>query len=67
MNSKSTKTLAGEVGLIALLLVEGDLMDCLGGVVSSSIVDNTLKSLRSNASILYYNISNPYIQAERRS
>ena len=60
--------MAREVGLVALLSVEGDSIDRLGGgAVSSSIVADTLKSLRSNASILYYNISNPYIQAERQS
>ena len=54
--------MAREIGLIVLLLVEGDLIDRSGGgVVSSSAIADTLKSLRSNASILRYNISNPYI------
>ena len=63
MNSGSIEILVGEEGLALLLLsVEGDLTDRLGGgLVSSSAIDNTLKSLRSNVSILYYNISNPYI------
>ena len=57
--------MAGEVGLVVLLLVEGNLIDRLkGGVVSSSTIADTSKSLRSNASILHYNISNPYIQVE---
>ena len=68
MNSGSVEILAGEEGLalpLLLLLVEGDSIDRLGGgVVSSSVIADTLKSLRSNASILYYNISNPYIRAE---
>ena len=51
-----------------LLLAESDSIDRLGGgVVSSSIIANALKSSRSNASILRYNISNPYIRVERRS
>ena len=62
MNSGFAKILAREVGLVVLLLVEGDLMDHSGrGVVSSSTIADALKSSRSNASILRYNISNPYI------
>ena len=65
MNLGFTEILAGEVGLVVLLSVEGDLMDRSGGgVVSSSAIADTSKSLRSNASILRYNISNPYIRAE---
>ena len=71
MNSGSTKILAGEEGpalLLLLILVGSDLTDCLEeGAVSSNAIANALKSSRSNASILYYNISNPYIQVERRS
>ena len=67
MNSGSAKILAREARLVVLLLVESDLIDRLGGAVSSSVVDDTSKSSRSNASILYYNISNPYIQVERQS
>ena len=62
--------MAGEEGLALplLLLAEGDLTDRLGGgVVSSSAIANALKSSRSNAFILRYNISNLYIRAERRS
>ena len=62
---ESTKILAREEGLVVLLLalslVEGDLTDRLGGAVSSSVIDDTSRSLRSSTSILYYNISNPYI------
>ena len=63
MNLGSTKILGGEEepALPLLLLAEGDLMDRLGGAVSSSAIDDTSKSLRSNAFILRYNISNPYI------
>ena len=63
----STKILAREEGLVVLLLVEGDLIDRSGGTASSSAIDDTLKSSRSNASILRCNISNPYIQVERQS
>ena len=71
MNSGSAEILAGEEGLALLLLllsVEGDSIDRLEeGAISSGAIDDTLKSLQSNASILHYNISNPYIQVERRS
>ena len=65
MNLGSAKILAREEGL-ALLLIGGDLVDRLeGGVIFSSIVIDTSKSLRSSASILRYNISNLYIRVER--
>ena len=66
----SAEILAREEGpaLPLLLLVEDDLVDYLvEGAISSSVMDDALKSLRSNASILYCNISNPYIRVERRS
>ena len=62
--------LAGGEGLALLLLlsVEDGSIDRLGeGLVSSRAIDDTLKFSRSNASILRYNISNPYIRVERRS
>ena len=59
--------MAREEGPI-LLLIEGNSINRLEeGVVSSSVIANTLKSLRSNTSILYYNISKPYKQVEQRS
>ena len=56
--------MAREEGLV-LLSIEGDLTNRLGGVVSSSTIANTSKSLRSSASILYYNISKPYKRVEQ--
>ena len=69
MNSGSVEILAREEGLALLLLLstEGDSTDRSGGAASSSTIDDALKSSRSNTSILRYNISNPYIQVERRS
>ena len=67
MNLGSAKILAGEEGLV-LLSIGGDLADRLErGVIFSSVIDNASRSLRSSASILYYNISNPYMRVERRS
>ena len=65
----SAEILAGEEGLalLLLLLVEGDLVDRLEGVAPSSAATDTSRSLRSSASILYCNISNPYIRMEQRS
>ena len=60
MNLGSAKILAREEGLV-LLSIGGDLVDRLeGGIIFSSVVANTLKSSRSNAFILRYNISKPY-------
>ena len=54
--------MAKEEELVALLSIEGDLADRLErGAIFSSAIANALKSSRSNASILRYNISNPYI------
>ena len=62
MNLGSIEILAREIELVVLLSAKGDLIDRLGGgVVSSSAIADTLKSSRSNTSILRYNISNPYI------
>ena len=60
MNLGSIEILAREEGLV-LLSIGGNLVDRLErGVIFSSIITNALKSSRSNASILRYNISKPY-------
>ena len=65
MNLGSTKILAREERLV-LLSIRSNSTNRLGrGVVSSSTIANISKSLRSSASILYYNISKPYKQVER--
>ena len=54
--------------MLLLLLVEGDPIDRLErGATFSNTIDDISRSLRSSASILRYNISNPYIQVEQRS
>ena len=61
MNSGSVEILAGKEGLV-LLSIGGNLVDRLErGAIFSSTIANTSRSLQSSASILYYNISNPYI------
>ena len=44
MNSRSTEILAEEERLVALLLAEGESIDCLGGAASSSAIADALKS-----------------------
>ena len=60
MNSGSAEILAREEGLV-LLSIESDLVDYLEGAAPLGIATDTSRSLQSSASILRYNISNPYM------